>query len=96
MPSSLFSELRSTLGRRNVLAAPSELAVYDCDALTVERHRPTAVVFPRSAEEVAAVVKIAGRHNLAVVARGSGTGLAGGCLPFRPLSLQENAPARAG
>ena len=46
MLSPLVSDLRATLGRENVLSAPSELAVYDCDALTIERRRPQAVVFP--------------------------------------------------
>jgi glycolate oxidase len=80
MPS-LLSDLRSTLGRENVLTAPSELAVYDCDAFTIERHRPDAVVLPRCAEQVAEVVKLCQRHGVPVIARGAGTSLAGGCLP---------------
>jgi len=39
------------------------------------------VVFPRSSEEVAMVVKACNRHGMPVVARGAGTSLAGGCLP---------------
>jgi len=77
----LISELCAVLGRRNVLWAPSELEVYDCDALTVHRRRPAAVVFPQSTEQVAAVLKLCRRHGTAVVARGAGTGLAGGCTP---------------
>jgi len=64
-----------------VLHAPSDLAVYDCDAFTVQRNRPAAVVFPSSTEEVAEVVKVAARHRVGVVPRGAGTSLAGGCLP---------------
>ncbi len=82
MFSPLISDLRVALGRENVLSAPSELAVYDCDAVTIDRRRPEAVVFPRSAQHVAEVVKLAGRHGAAVVARGAGTSLAGGCLPL--------------
>ncbi len=78
----LVSDLRAALGRENVLSAPSELAVYDCDALTVERRRPAAVVLPRSRQEVAAVVKLCGRDGASVIARGAGTSLAGGCLPL--------------
>ena len=80
--SSLVSELRATLGRENVLSAPSELAVYDCDAFTIERHRPQAVVLPRSAQQVADAVKLCQRHGISIVARGAGTSLAGGCLPL--------------
>ena len=81
MPTPLVSDLRKALGRENVLSAPSELAVYDCDAFTIERHRPEAVVFPLSAQQVAEAVKLCGRHGASVVARGAGTSLAGGCLP---------------
>ncbi len=70
------------MGRENVLSAASELSVYDCDAVTIERRRPDAVVFPRSAQHVADVMRLAGRHGAAVVARGAGTSLAGGCLPI--------------
>ena len=41
------------------------------------------VVFPRSADDVAACMRIAASHDLPVVPRGSGTGLAGGGHPDR-------------
>jgi glycolate oxidase len=41
-----------------------------------------AVCWPRSTEEVAAAVRIARRHERPFVARGSGTGLAGGATPL--------------
>jgi len=77
----LSRELRKRLGAENVLSAPSELAVYDCDALTIERRPPDAVVFPRSTRHVADVVKICCRHDVPIIARGAGTSLAGGCVP---------------
>ncbi|MGZ4690161.1 MAG: FAD-linked oxidase C-terminal domain-containing protein [Acidimicrobiia bacterium] len=40
-----------------------------------------AVCFPRSTEEVAYAVRCAARHGRSFVARGSGTGLAGGATP---------------
>jgi glycolate dehydrogenase FAD-linked subunit len=40
-----------------------------------------AVCFPRSTEEVACAVQIAARHGRSFIARGSGTGLAGGATP---------------
>jgi len=79
----LVSELRARLGPENVLSAPSELAVYDCDALTIHRQTPAAVVFPRSTRQVAEVVRMCRRRGAPVVARGAGTSLAGGCLPRR-------------
>jgi glycolate oxidase len=80
--SPLVRDLRKCLGAENVLSAPSELAVYDCDGYTIERHRPDVVVFPRSARQVADVVKLAHRHDTRLVPRGAGTSLAGGCVPI--------------
>jgi glycolate oxidase len=79
--SPLVKDLRVALGGENVISAPSELAVYDCDAFTLNRYPPEAVLFPQSTGQVAAVVKICNQHGIAIVPRGAGTGLAGGCLP---------------
>ena len=68
------------LGPGRARAEPLELALYGRDAGT-ERGRAVAVCFPRSTEEVAAAVRIAARHDRSFVARGSGTGLAGGATP---------------
>jgi glycolate oxidase len=70
------------LGAENVLSAPSELVVYECDGYTIEKNRPEAVVFPRSTEQVAQVMRLCSRDGVAVVPRGAGTSLAGGCLPI--------------
>ncbi|MFW5693265.1 MAG: FAD-binding oxidoreductase [Thermoguttaceae bacterium] len=77
----LIADLRRTLGPKNVLHAPSEMAVYDCDAFTVERHRPDAVVFPNSTAQVVAAVETCRKHQAAIISRGAGTSLAGGCTP---------------
>jgi len=77
----LIQDLCKHLGPENVLWAPSDLAVYDCDAYTIDRHAPNAVVFPRSTAHVAAAVTICREHGTPVVSRGAGTSLAGGCLP---------------
>ncbi len=76
----LIRELQAAVGRRWVLSAPEELIVYEYDA-TIERGLPGAVVLPDSAQQVAAVVRIARRHGLPVTARGAGTGLSGGAIP---------------
>jgi glycolate oxidase len=80
--SPLVRDLRSHLGMDNVLWAESDLVVYECDGYTIEKNRPDAVVFPRSAKEVADCVKVCNRHRVPLVARGAGTSLAGGCLPL--------------
>ncbi len=80
---SLIADLRRKLGPKNVVHAPSELAVYDCDAFTVERHRPDAVVFPQSTEQVVDIVETCSKHEVPIISRGAGTSLAGGCTPTK-------------
>jgi len=65
-----------------VLYRPEDLMLYEYDG-SVDRGRPELVVFPRSADETAEVVRIARRHCIPVVARGAGTGLSGGSIPLR-------------
>ncbi len=77
----LRRELEAIVGRGGVLSDPDELLVYESDGLTLFRALADFVVFPTSAEHVAAIVKLAGREGLPFVARGAGTGLSGGCLP---------------
>ena len=76
----LLSDLRQTLGNENVLEEPMELYIYSKDA-SLMRGEATFVVFPQSAEHVAAVVQIAGEHGVPIVARGAGTGLTAGASP---------------
>src|SRR6266513_3043770 len=77
----LRRELEGILGRGAVLSDPDELLTYESDGLTLFRALADFVVFPTSAEHVAAVVRLANREGLPFVARGAGTGLSGGCLP---------------
>ena len=77
----LRRELETIVGVGGVLSDPEELLVYESDGLTLFRALADFIVFPRSADEVAAVVKLADRERLPFVARGAGTGLSGGCLP---------------
>jgi len=79
----LVRELQSIVGADGVIAQPSELVVYETDGLSVFKHPPDLVVFPRSTEEVVAVVKLLRRYGLPIIPRGAGTGLSGGALAER-------------
>ena len=81
-PGSLIRELQEALGASNVLHEPEDLVVYEYDA-TIERSLPDVVVFPATAEDVAAAVRLAVKYDLPVVPRGSGTGLSGGAVPIK-------------
>ena len=76
----LLVDLRAIVGRDAVIASPEELLVYECDAYTLEKNLPQAVVLPRTTEEVVAVVKLCARRNIPFIPRGAGTSLSGGVL----------------
>src|SRR4051794_38839239 len=80
LPQPVIDELRGALGERAVLTERDELFVYESDALTIHKHLPSAVVIPRSAEEVAAAVRILAAARIPFAPRGAGTGLSGGSL----------------
>jgi glycolate oxidase len=78
-PSRLVRRLQSICGEENVFWRPEDVLVWEYDA-GFDRRPPSAVAVPGSAEEVAAVVNAARDANVAVVARGAGTGLSGGTI----------------
>jgi glycolate oxidase len=73
--------LRDLLGDAAVLTAESDRAVYECDGFVIDKNRPDVVVFPRTSQHIAAIVRLCNEHNVVYVPRGAGTSLAGGCLP---------------
>ncbi len=75
-----LDELRAIVGAGAVLSQAEELFVYECDGLTHHTGRPSAVVLPRTSDEVVAIVKACARAGLPFVPRGAGTGLSGGSI----------------
>lgn len=81
--SSLIEQLISVVGIQGVRHRPTDLLVYEYDGSVdgaVDTAAPIAVVLPTTTEQVSAVVKLAARFDLPVVARGAGTGLSGGAI----------------
>src|SRR5215471_7621495 len=76
----LVKRVHALLGPRGYLHRPEDLALYEYDG-GVDKHAPDLVVFPRSTEEVSALVQLAREFNVPVVGRGAGTGLSGGAIP---------------
>ena len=64
----------------NVSFSKEGLLLYSYDA-TNQFFTPDAVVFPKSAEEVSLILKMANTERFPVVPRGAGTGFSGGSLP---------------
>jgi glycolate oxidase len=77
----LADELRSLLGDERVRTGAIELGLYGRDASSIAGSAGV-VCFPRTTTEVRDVVRAAVRHGTPFVARGSGTGLAGGATPL--------------
>ena len=77
-----LDELTAALGASQVKSGttinPDDL--HD-ESLHPEPREALAVVFPRSTSDVSSILRIAAAHDLAVTARGSGTGLSGGAKP---------------
>jgi glycolate oxidase len=69
------------VGAEQVLTSPEDTIPYGFDGTAALKGSVGVVVLPGSTEEVAAVVKLANEQNLAIVTRGSGTGLSGGSVP---------------
>ena len=78
---SLIAELRR-LVPEGVIAEDDALVAYDSDAFTAYRQKPLAVVLPKTAEQVSAVLRFCLSSNVKVVPRGAGTSLSGGALPL--------------
>jgi glycolate oxidase len=78
----LIGDLAASLGADRVLSGDAVGEDYTHDeALTATPVKPAAVVLPGTTADVAAVLRVAGRHGVPVTARGSGTGLSGACIP---------------
>ncbi len=78
-----IAELQAIMGADGLITEESQLQTYECDGLTNFRVLPGAVVLPRNAQQVQAVVKFCARHKIPFVSRGAGTGLSGGALPAK-------------
>jgi glycolate oxidase subunit GlcD len=91
LPAKVVDALSAVVGKRFVLTDPDELFVYEADALTIHKHRPSAVVIPGTAEEVAASVKILADAKIPFTPRGAGTGLSGGALSLSGAVIFELA-----
>ena len=81
MQNSIIKEFGAIVGPEHLLTTPEERWGYAYDA-TDQAHMPDLVVFPGSAAEVAAMVRLANEHRFPVVPRGAGTGRSGGSVPI--------------
>ena len=77
----ILAELRRVVGDENVLIVPEDLIPYSFDGTAALQQMPGCVVFARTTEQVASILRLANDTKTSIVTRGSGTGLSGGSLP---------------
>jgi glycolate oxidase len=77
----IIKALLDILPSEAVLFEEEDLHPYECDGLSAYRRLPMVVALPGTVEQVQQVLAFCSRNDVAVVARGAGTGLSGGALP---------------
>ena len=77
----IVERLLAALPASQVLWQAEDTTPYECDGLTAYRQRPLAVALPETEAQVQAVLRACHALGVPVVARGAGTGLAGGAMP---------------
>jgi FAD/FMN-containing dehydrogenase len=79
----VITTFRALLSNVQVLDDEDSRAVYGTDWTRVFPPDPLAIVFPRSVEEVAAIIQFANQRRLRLVPSGGRTGLSGGAVAAR-------------
>ncbi|RLC17363.1 MAG: glycolate oxidase subunit GlcD [Deltaproteobacteria bacterium] len=77
-----FQKLREIVGAPHLSTQKEELACYAYDA-TAQTWLPDAVIFPKNAQEISAILQVANAEGFPVIPRGSGSGMTGGSLAVR-------------
>jgi glycolate oxidase len=75
-----LAALERIVGADGLVQSLEGRLVYECDMHTFYKGAPDAVALPRRAEEVVAIVNLCRHERIAIVPRGSGTGLIGGAM----------------
>jgi len=81
LSTTILDRLTGIVGATRVLTKPEDVIPYGFDGTAALKHRPDAVVFPRTTDDVSRCVQLAASAGVPVVTRGSGTGLSGGSVP---------------
>ncbi|PYS92434.1 MAG: glycolate oxidase subunit GlcD [Acidobacteria bacterium] len=76
----VLARVREIVGAENVLVDADKVEPYAQDAVK-EKFPPEAVVLPQTAEEIAAIMRLANERLFPVTARGGGVGYSGGAVP---------------
>jgi glycolate oxidase len=80
MKKDILNQLRQILGKDSLLTSWEDRACYSYDA-TGQSFLPDAAALPETAEQIAAILRLANERRFPVVPRGAGSGVTGGALP---------------
>ncbi len=80
LSNNIINSLEEIVGKECLFQHPDELQHYGKDWTTAYDPKPGAIVFPRTVEQVQAIVKLASREAFALVPSGGRTGLSGGAV----------------
>ena len=80
----VLARMRNIVGEQFVITDEEKMEQYSHDEIAeVEyAHMPDAVVKPRTAQEIAEIMKLANEKRIPVTPRGAGSGLSGGAVPL--------------
>mgnify|MGYP000314257706 FL=1 len=76
----LESQLKAIVGDDKVKTDADSLETFGKDWTKIYPPNPTAIVFPKTTEQVQAIVKLANEHQIALVPSGGRTGLSAGAV----------------
>lgn len=82
MKENIRKALIDIVGEQNFSDSLIDMVTYTYDA-SEYKHRPDCALWPRTAEQISEILKLANREKIAVVPRGAGTGLCGMVIPIR-------------
>lgn len=79
----IAGELEAIVGKANLLTDLERIENYSHDETSKEEYarNPEVVLTPVSAQQIAAVMRVATRERIPVTPRGAGSGLSGGAIP---------------
>lgn len=86
MNAEFINSLTSAIGDQRLLTDPADCRAYGYDNSTLQG-QPLAVALPETHDHVVAIVTSCYRHDVALIARGQGTGTTGATVPLDARTL---------
>ena len=89
--SAVIKLLASILPDNCILHRQSQLGPYECDGLSAYKKVPKLVLLPETIDQCQQIVRFCNARDIPLIARGAGTGLAGGVLPIEQAIIMSLA-----